>query len=43
MIYTSIMRARGFQNLMNCSAGFSELKASGKFPISTFIQQNTQL
>ncbi len=43
MIYTSIMRARGFQNLINCASGFNELKASEKFPISAFSQQNTQL
>lgn len=43
MIYTSIMRARGYQNLINCSAGFKDLKASGKFHVSEFIQQNTQL
>jgi rhodanese-related sulfurtransferase len=43
MIYTSIMRARGYQQLINCKVGFKELKASGKFQISEFQQQNTQL
>ncbi len=43
MIFTSILRARGYQNLINCNAGFNELKASGKFAISEFSQQNTQL
>jgi glyoxylase-like metal-dependent hydrolase (beta-lactamase superfamily II)/rhodanese-related sulfurtransferase len=43
MIYTSIMRARGYQNLINCSAGFKELKVTGKFQVSTYSQQNTQL
>jgi rhodanese-related sulfurtransferase len=43
MIYTSIMRARGFQNLINCTEGFNQLKACGKFHISEFSQQNTQL
>ncbi len=43
MIYTSIMRARGYQNLINCSVGFKDLKASGKFHVSEFSQQNTQL
>lgn len=43
MIYTSIMRARGYQNLINCSAGFNELKGTGKFQVSTYSQQNTQL
>jgi glyoxylase-like metal-dependent hydrolase (beta-lactamase superfamily II)/rhodanese-related sulfurtransferase len=43
MIYTAIMRARGYQHLINCKVGFKELKASGKFQISEFQQQNTQL
>lgn len=43
MIYTSIMRSRGYQNLLNCSVGFHQLKATGKFKISEFAQQNTQL
>jgi rhodanese-related sulfurtransferase len=43
MIYTSIMRSRGFQNLINCSVGFNMLKECGKFKISEFSQQNTQL
>lgn len=43
MIYTSILRSRGFQNLVNCIEGFNQLKASGKFKISEFSQQNTQL
>ena len=43
MIFTSILRARGYQNLINCNAVFNELKSSGKFAISEFSQQNTQL
>jgi hypothetical protein len=37
------MRSRGYQNLVNCSAGFNQLKAKGKFKISEFAPQNTQL
>jgi glyoxylase-like metal-dependent hydrolase (beta-lactamase superfamily II)/rhodanese-related sulfurtransferase len=43
MIYTSIMRSRGYENLVNCSAGFNQLKATGKYNISVFTTQNTQL
>ena len=43
MIYTSIMRSRGYQNLINCSDGFNQLKATGLFKISAYSQQNTQL
>jgi rhodanese-related sulfurtransferase len=43
MIYTSIMRARGYQNLINCSVGYKDLIATGKFKVSEFSQQNTQL
>ncbi|MCX6206248.1 MAG: MBL fold metallo-hydrolase [Bacteroidetes bacterium] len=43
MIYTSIMRSRGYQNILNCSVGYNQLKATGKFKISEFAQQNTQL
>ncbi len=43
MIYTSIMRSRGYQNLINCNNGFNQLKATGKFKLSEFAAQNTQL
>jgi glyoxylase-like metal-dependent hydrolase (beta-lactamase superfamily II) len=43
MIYTSVMRSRGYQNLINCSNGFNQLKATGKFKLSVFAAQNTQL
>jgi rhodanese-related sulfurtransferase len=43
MIFTSIMRSRGYQNLINCSNGFNQLKATGKFKLSVFASQNTQL
>ena len=43
MIYVSIMRSRGYQNMINCSVGYNQLKATGLFKISEFSQQNTQL
>ena len=43
MIYTSIMRSRGYQNLINCNDGFHQLKATGKFKLTEFAAQNTQL
>jgi hydroxyacylglutathione hydrolase len=40
MIFSSILKARGFDNLVNITGGFAALKASGSFTISpaTFIR-----
>lgn len=43
MIYVSIMRSRGYQNFINCSDGYHQLKATGLFKVTEFTQQNTQL
>lgn len=43
MIFISILRSRGIQNLINCKDGFHVIKATGKFKISAYSQQNTQL
>lgn len=37
MIFTSIMRARGFSNLVDVNGGFKAIKESGKFEISDAI------
>lgn len=43
MIFISIMHSLGYHHFINCTAGFNELKASGKFKISEYSYQNTQL
>lgn len=37
MIFNSILRARGFDNLIDIKAGFKAIKESGKLPISDFV------
>ena len=37
MIFTSILRARGFKNLVDVKGGFKAIKDSGKFEISNYI------
>ena len=34
MIFTSILKARGFENLIDVNGGFKEIKESGKFDLS---------
>ncbi|MBS1733493.1 MAG: MBL fold metallo-hydrolase [Bacteroidetes bacterium] len=43
MIYTSILRARGYDNLVEVMGGFKALKASGKFRISDYVCPTTLL
>jgi hypothetical protein len=33
MIFTSILKARGFENLIEIKGGFKEIKESGKFSL----------
>ncbi|MDB5118818.1 MAG: fold metallo-hydrolase [Sphingobacteriales bacterium] len=37
MIFASILRARGYNNLINIKGGFKSLKESGKFKLSPFV------
>jgi len=37
MVFSSIMKARGYEQLVNVKGGFTALKASGKFAISTAV------
>lgn len=37
MIFTSILRSRGFENLIDVKGGFKALKESGKFAISDYV------
>ena len=37
MVFSSIMKARGYEHLVNIKGGFTALKASGKFTISPLL------
>ncbi len=43
MIFTSIMRARGFDNLVDVQGGFKAIKESGKFNVSDYVCPTTLL
>lgn len=41
MIFNSILRARGYDNLVDIKGGFKALKESGKFEVSPFVCAST--
>ncbi|MBO9199914.1 MULTISPECIES: MBL fold metallo-hydrolase [Niastella] len=43
MIFISILKARGFDNLIDIKGGFKALKETGKFAITDFVCPNTML
>jgi len=43
MIFISILKARGFENLVDVKGGFKAIKESGKFHISDFVCPTTML
>lgn len=43
MIFNSILRARGFNNLIDIKGGFKAIKESGKFPVSDYVCPTTLL
>ena len=43
MIFNSILRARGFDNLIDVKSGFKALKENGKFKISDYVCPSTLL
>ncbi|MFD2871726.1 rhodanese-like domain-containing protein [Mucilaginibacter ximonensis] len=43
MIFNSILRARGFHNLIDIKGGFKALKESGRFEISDYMCPSTML
>lgn len=43
MIFNSILRARGFDNLVDVKGGFKAIKESGKFPVSDYVCPSTLL
>lgn len=43
VVFTSILRARGFQNLVNVEGGIKAIKDSGKFQLTRFVEPTTML
>ena len=43
MIFISVLKARGFDNLVDIKGGFKALKDSGKFAITDYVCPNTML
>lgn len=43
MIFTSILRARGYDNLVDVAGGFKEIKESGKFQLTDYVCPTTML
>ncbi len=43
MIFSSILKARGFDNLINVDGGFSAIKESGKFKVTEYACPTTML
>ena len=43
MIFTSILKARGYENLIDVQGGFDAIKASGKFQVSDYVCPTTML
>lgn len=43
MIFASIMRARGYDNLVDVQGGFKSLKESGKFKVTDYVCPSTLL
>lgn len=43
MIFNSILRARGYDNLIDVKGGFKAIKESGKFPVSDYVCPSTLL
>lgn len=43
MSFVSILRARGYENLVDVSGGFKEIKNTGKYPITDYVCPTTLL
>lgn len=43
MTFASILRARGFDNIIDISGGFKAIKESGKFRTTAFVKPTTEL
>ena len=43
MVFTSILRARGYDKLIDVQGGFKAIKESGKFPVTDYVCPSTLL
>jgi hydroxyacylglutathione hydrolase len=43
MVFASILKARGYDNLIDVDGGFNTIKASGKFKITDYVCPSTML
>lgn len=43
MVFASILKARGYDNLIDVAGGFNAIKASGKFKITDYVCSSTML
>jgi hydroxyacylglutathione hydrolase len=43
MIFASILRARGYHNIVDVNGGYKAIKDSGKFKTSAYVQPTTEL
>jgi hydroxyacylglutathione hydrolase len=43
MIFMSILKARGYNNLVNINGGFKALKNEGKFKVTDYVYPATML
>ena len=43
MIFASILKARGYDNIIDVRGGYQAIKASGKFKTTRYVQPKTQL
>jgi glyoxylase-like metal-dependent hydrolase (beta-lactamase superfamily II)/rhodanese-related sulfurtransferase len=43
MVFASILKARGYDNLINVAGGFSAIKGSGKFKVTEYVCPTTLL
>lgn len=43
MIFVSVLRSRGYDNLIDVRGGFNDIKASGKFTITDYVCPTTML
>ena len=43
MIFASILKARGYENIIDVNGGYKALKESGKFKVTDYLQPTTEL
>jgi rhodanese-related sulfurtransferase len=43
MLFTSILRSRGYDNLIDVKGGFNEIKKTNKFKLSDYVCPSTLL